>query len=62
MLVGLSACTMPGSDVRLRVMVPNSPGGGYDVTARTAVKITETTGITDPVQVFNLSGGSGDLP
>ena len=39
--------------------MPNSPGGGYDVTARTAVKITETTGITDPVQVFNLSGGGG---
>ena len=45
----------------LRVMVPNSPGGGYDVTGRTAVKITETTGITDPVEVFNLSGAGGAL-
>ena len=43
------------------MMVPNSPGGGYDVTARTAVKITETTGITGPVQVFNLSGGGGTV-
>ncbi|MET0994428.1 MAG: tripartite tricarboxylate transporter substrate binding protein, partial [Mycobacterium sp.] len=26
---------------RLRMMVPNAPGGGYDLTARTAVKIME---------------------
>jgi putative tricarboxylic transport membrane protein len=56
-----SSCGLPGGDEQLRVMVPNSPGGGYDVTARTAVKITETTGITNPVQVFNLSGGGGTL-
>ena len=42
-------------------MVPNSPGGGFDVTARTAVKIAESTGITDAVEVFNLSGGGGVL-
>ena len=59
LLLGLSGCALVGGDDRLRMMVPNSPGGGYDVTARTAVKITETTGITDPVQVFNLSGGGG---
>ena len=61
MLLGLSACSLAGSGDRLRVMVPNSPGGGYDVTARTAVKITETTGITDPVEVFNLSGAGGTV-
>ena len=27
-------------------MVPNSPGGGYDLTARTAVKIMEDDDIT----------------
>ena len=43
------------------MMVPNSPGGGYDVTARTAVKITETAGITGRVQVFNVIGGGGSL-
>ena len=42
-------------------MVPNSPGGGFDVTARTAVKIAETTGVTGAVEVFNLSGGGGVL-
>ncbi len=46
---------------RLRMMVPNSPGGGYDVTARTAVKVTETTGITDRVQVFNVIGAGGTV-
>ena len=34
---------------RLRMMVPNSPGGGYDLTARTAVKIMEDTDITSAV-------------
>lgn len=60
-LLGLSGCSMSADHERLRVMVPNSPGGGYDVTARTAVKITETTEITDSVEVFNLIGGGGTL-
>ena len=38
----LSACGVTRGDEtqefhRLRMMVPNSPGGGYDLTARTAV-------------------------
>ncbi len=57
----LAACATPGSERPLRVMVPNSPGGGYDVTARTAVKIAETTGVTDAVEVFNLIGTGGVL-
>ena len=61
LLFGLTGCALNGGDDRLRMMVPNSPGGGYDVTARTAVKITETTGITGPVQVFNLSGNGGTV-
>src|SRR6188472_2723611 len=60
-MIVLSACGTPGLDQRLRVMVPNSPGGGFDVTARTAVKIAESTGTTDAVEVFNLSGGGGVL-
>lgn len=61
LLLGLSGCALVNDNPRLRMMVPNSPGGGYDVTARTAVKITETTGITNPVQVFNLSGAGGTV-
>ena len=60
-LLALCSCSMSGGDRELRLMVPNSPGGGYDVTGRTAVKITETAGITDAVQVFNLSGAGGAL-
>lgn len=46
---------------RLRMMVPNSPGGGYDLTARTAVKIMEDTDITGRVEVFNVIGAGGTV-
>lgn len=45
---------------RFRLMVPNVPGGGYDVTARTAVSIAERAGLLDDrVAVFNLAGDQG---
>ncbi|MCV7376224.1 tripartite tricarboxylate transporter substrate binding protein [Mycolicibacterium arabiense] len=46
---------------RLRMMVPNSPGGGYDLTARTAVKIMEDRDITGRVEVFNVIGAGGTV-
>ena len=46
---------------RLRMMVPNSPGGGYDLTARTAVKIMEDDDITGRVEVFNVIGAGGTV-
>jgi putative tricarboxylic transport membrane protein len=46
---------------RLRMMVPNSPGGGYDLTARTAVKIMEDNDITGRVEVFNVIGAGGTV-
>ena len=45
----------------LQLMVPNSPGGGYDTTARTAAKVLESAKITDSVQVFNLPGAGGTV-
>src|SRR3954465_3720589 len=45
----------------LRLMVPNSPGGGYDVTARTAAKVMEDTKIANSMEVFNLSGAGGTV-
>ena len=45
----------------LQIMVPNSPGGGYDTTARTAAKVLETAKITNTVQVFNLPGAGGTV-
>jgi putative tricarboxylic transport membrane protein len=43
----------------LRIMVPNAPGSGYDVTARTVAKALEDTGLVRGVQVFNLPGAGG---
>lgn len=45
----------------LRLMVPNSPGGGYDITARTAAKNAEDAGLTRSVEVFNLPGAGGTV-
>jgi putative tricarboxylic transport membrane protein len=51
-----------GSQIRgLRMMVPNSPGGGYDITARTAVKAIEDAGLNGTTEVFNLPGAGGTV-
>ena len=54
----LSGCGVTRGDEtglhRLRMMVPNSPGGGYDLTARTAVRIMEADDLTGRVEVFNV--------
>jgi putative tricarboxylic transport membrane protein len=51
----------PAGMHRLRMMVPNSPGGGYDLTARTAVKIMEDEDITGRIEVFNVIGAGGTV-
>lgn len=51
-----------GTQLRgLRMLVPNAPGGGYDVTARSAAKAMEDAGISGPVEVFNLPGAGGTV-
>jgi putative tricarboxylic transport membrane protein len=45
----------------LRIMVPNSPGGGYDITARTAAKVMEDAKVTSGTEVFNLEGAGGTV-
>lgn len=45
----------------LRVMVPNNPGGGYDVTARTATRIMEEAELAERPEVFNLAGAGGTV-
>ncbi len=45
----------------IRIMVPNRPGSGYDVTARTAAKAFEDAGILREVEVFNLPGTDGTV-
>lgn len=62
-VVGAAAgCGSGGDDVSgVRIMVPNQPGGGYDVTARAAAKALEDARILRDVEVFNLPGGSGTV-
>jgi putative tricarboxylic transport membrane protein len=45
----------------LRIMVPNTAGGGYDTTARTVARVLEETKTASDVQVFNLPGAGGTV-
>jgi putative tricarboxylic transport membrane protein len=45
----------------LRYMVPNTPGSGYDLTARTATKVMEDAGLARNVEVFNVPGAGGTV-
>jgi putative tricarboxylic transport membrane protein len=45
----------------LRFMVPNTPGGGYDITARTAAKNAEDARLSSGIEVFNLPGAGGTV-
>jgi putative tricarboxylic transport membrane protein len=75
-LAALTACGTIGTDpggvgrrggggaptvTDLRVMVPNSPGSGYDLTARAAAKAMEDAQLARNVEVFNLPGASGTV-
>ncbi|MDV6260411.1 Bug family tripartite tricarboxylate transporter substrate binding protein [Rhodococcoides yunnanense] len=66
LVLALASCGVTRGDEgeglhRIRMMVPNSPGGGYDLTARSAVKIMEETDITGRVEVFNVIGAGGTV-
>ena len=50
-----------GAVTDLRIMVPNSPGSGYDLTARAAAKAMEDAGLARNVEVFNVPGASGTV-
>ena len=58
----LSGCSTGESEPSdLRIMVPNPPGSGYDVTARTAARALGDADIERDVEVFNLPGGGGTV-
>ncbi|MET8978864.1 tripartite tricarboxylate transporter substrate binding protein [Streptomyces sp. NPDC004539] len=57
----LAAACGDGSRDGLRIMVPNTPGGGYDTTARVMARVMDRTGIAPDVQVFNLPGAGGTV-
>ena len=45
----------------LRILVPNSPGSGYDTTARAAAQVMEEAELADGIEVFNLEGAGGTV-
>lgn len=45
----------------LRILVPNSPGSGYDTTARSAAKAMQEANLTETVEVFNSAGAGGTV-
>ena len=51
----------PGDLSRLRMMVPASPGGGWDTTARTLQRVIQSSGVARNVQVFNVEGAGGTI-
>ncbi|WP_222195765.1 Bug family tripartite tricarboxylate transporter substrate binding protein [Modestobacter italicus] len=51
----------PGDLSRLRLMVPASPGGGWDTTARTLQRVIQSSGVARNVQVFNVEGAGGTI-
>lgn len=62
LLAGCSGGAAPAGTevpVGLRIMVPNSAGSGYDLTARTIAGTLRETGLRPEVSVFNLVGGTG---
>lgn len=65
-VTGVSACGVTrGADDpdnrRLRMMIPNSPGGGYDLTGRAAAKTLEDDGLTGRFEITNVLGASGTV-
>src|SRR4051812_7589603 len=45
----------------LRFMVPNSPGSGYDTTAREVARVMEDEKLAEGIEVFNLEGAGGTV-
>ncbi|MFC7759174.1 tripartite tricarboxylate transporter substrate binding protein [Catellatospora bangladeshensis] len=43
----------------LRLMVPNAPGSGYDITARTVATALHAADVHRSIEVFNLPGAGG---
>jgi putative tricarboxylic transport membrane protein len=66
LLVGTGACGVTrGSDDpsnrRLQMMIPNSPGGGYDLTGRAAAQAMEDNDLTGRFEITNVLGASGTV-
>lgn len=49
------------SNRRLRMFIPNSPGGGYDLTGRNAARAMEDDELTGRFEIRNVLGASGTV-
>ncbi|WP_067964018.1 Bug family tripartite tricarboxylate transporter substrate binding protein [Nocardiopsis trehalosi] len=58
-VAALGGCALAPAPPPFRLMVPNPPGGGYDVTARTVAATLDEAGLVPDVEVFNLPGSAG---
>jgi putative tricarboxylic transport membrane protein len=56
-----AGATTGGKVEGLRILVPNSPGSGYDTTARMAAKDMQAAGLTGNIEVFNTAGAGGTV-
>jgi putative tricarboxylic transport membrane protein len=45
----------------LRLMIPNSPGSGYDTTGRAVAQVMEDADLATGIEVFNLEGAGGTV-
>lgn len=46
---------------RLRMFIPNSPGGGYDLTGRAAARAMQDNELTGRFEIRNVQGASGTV-
>lgn len=58
---GVTRASEDPSQQRLRMMIPNSPGGGYDLTGRAAAQVMESEDITGRFEITNVIGASGTV-
>lgn len=56
-----SDTTAAGPVKGLRILVPNSPGSGYDTTARAAAKAMQDAKLAETIEVFNSAGAGGTV-
>ncbi|MEU8075086.1 tripartite tricarboxylate transporter substrate binding protein [Catellatospora citrea] len=57
-MLAASGCGL-GREAALRLMVPNAPGSGYDITARTVATALHAADVHRGIEVFNLPGAGG---
>src|SRR5690242_19439813 len=51
----------PYPDLRVDIMAPASPGGGWDTTAREFQGVVQDVHLGDGAEVFNVDGAGGTL-